>query len=232
MNSCGIKKANKVLVPLLLLMLTFCTVSSFAASGVLIFSSWDTQEKATKDAERITGILEQNATTMEATVNDRKVFRVVVAVATDEDRTTLKQTAEDKKLQSWFLSTEKISEVAETSDETDSAPTTGSAGASSTGDQKIVLSVSGSDPNEVLEFLDQATIDSTLAKLDAVRKRAQDLIPDFQPRSEEQPPIEDLPGISPIEEEPENPPLEEESQDTQTEQVEETEEQPETSSTE
>ena len=191
MNRCGIKKASRAFVPLFLLILTFSTVSSFAASGVLIFSSWDTQEKATKDAERITGILEQQATTMQATVNDRTVFRVVVAVATDEDRTALKQTAEGKNLQSWFLATETPSEAEGESDSADSASTSGAAGGSTTGDLKVVLSVSDADPDEVLNYLDQATIDSTIAKLDAVLERARSLIPDFEPRSEELPPIED-----------------------------------------
>ena len=95
-------------------MFTFCAASSFATSGVLIFSSWDTQEKATTDAERISGLLEQKATTMQATVKDRTVYRVVVAVETAEDRSALVQTAQGKDLKPWFLSTAKLTE-AETS---------------------------------------------------------------------------------------------------------------------
>lgn len=191
MNRCGLKKAIRALVPLFLLILTFSALSSFAASGVLIFSSWDTQEKATKDAERISGILEQQATTMQATVNDRTVYRVVVAVSTDEDRTALKQTAAGKNLQSWFLATETSSEAEGGSDAADAASTSGAGEGSTTGDLKVVLSVSDADPDEVLNYLDQANIDSTIAKLDAVLERARSLIPDFEPRSEELPPIED-----------------------------------------
>ena len=225
MKSCGTTKASKVLVPLFLLISTFCAVSTIA-SGVLIFSSWDTLEKATTDAERLSGVLEQKATTMEATVNDRNVFRVVVAVATDEDRSALVQTAKDKKLQPWFLSTEKLNEMASAPVAPDSTPSTGeTAEVPSTTEPQanVVLSVNNADPDVVLNYLDQATINSTIAKLDAVRKRAQELIQDFEPRSTEQPAIEDVIETQPTEEVP---------QDSSTEQVEETEEQPETSSTE
>ncbi len=223
MKSRGTTKASKVLVPLFLLLSTFCAVSTIA-SGVLIFSSWDTLEKATTDAERLSGVLEQKATTMEATVNDRNVFRVVVAVATDEDRSALVQTAKDKKLQPWFLSTEKLNEMASAPDAPDSTPSTGeTAGVPSTTEPNVVLSVNDTDPDAVLNYLDQATINSTIAKLDAVRKRAQELIQDFEPRSTEQPAIEEVIETQPTEEVP---------QDSSTEQVEETEEQPETSSTE
>ena len=223
MKSRGSTKTSKVLVPLFLLISTFCAVSTIA-SGVLIFSSWDTLEKATKDAERLSGVLEQKATTMEATVNDRNVFRVVVAVETDEDRTALVQTAKDKKLQPWFLSTEKLKEMASAPDAPDSTPSMeGTAGAPNTTEPNVVLSVNEADPDAMLQYLDQATINSTIAKLDAVRKRAQNLIPDFEPRSVEQPAIEELIETQPEEEVP---------PDSQTEQVEETEEQPETSSTE
>lgn len=226
MKSRGTTKASKVLVPLFLLISTFCAVSTIA-SGVLIFSSWDTLEKATTDAERLSGVLEQKATTMEATVNDRNVFRVVVAVATDEDRSALEQTAKDKKLQPWFLSTEKLNEMASAPVAPDSTLSTGETAEvpSATEPQaNVVLSVNNADPDAVLQYLDQATINSTIAKLDAVRKRAQELIQDFEPRSIEQPAIEEVIEIQPEEEEV--PP------DSQTEQVEETEEQPETSSTE
>ena len=213
MTGCVIKKASKALVPLFLLTLTFCAASSFATGGVLIFSSWDTQEKATTDAERISGILEQKATTMQATVKDRTVYRVVVAVETDEDRSALVQTASGKELKPWFLPTAKLTETAGASEASNSTPNTDATGGSTSGDQKVVLSVNNPDPEEVLNFLDQATIDSTLAKLDAVRKRAQELIPEFQPRAKELPPIEDLPQMP------------------QAEEDEEREEQPETSST-
>ena len=214
MTDCGIKKASKALVPLFLLSLTFCAASSFATSGVLIFSSWDTQEKATTDAERISGILEQKATTMQATVKDRNVYRVVVTVETDEDRSALVQTAEGKDLKPWFLSTAKLTEMEGATDATNSTPNTDATGGATSGDLKVVLSVNNSDPDEVLNYLDQATIDSTLAKLDAVRKRAQELIPDFQPRAKELlPPLDEVPNIP------------------QAEQDEESEEQPETSST-
>ncbi len=214
MTDCGIKKASKALVPLFLLSLTFCAASSFATSGVLIFSSWDTQEKATTDAERISGILEQKATTMQATVKDRNVYRVVVTVETDEDRSALVQTAEGKDLKPWFLSTAKLTEMEGATDATNSTPNTDATGGATSGDLKVVLSVNNSDPEEVLNYLDQATIDSTLAKLDAVRKRAQELIPDFQPRAKELlPPLDEVPNIP------------------QAEQDEESEEQPETSST-
>ena len=185
MNSSGTMKTMKALVPLFILISTFCAGSSFA-SGVLIFSSWDTEEKATTDAERISGLLEQKATTMEATVKDRNVFRVVVAVSTEEDRSALVQTAEGKNLKPWFLSTEKLSEV-EVASDAPSAPTTGPA--------EALLSVSDINPEAVLEYLDQATINSTISKLDAVRKRAQDLIPDFEPRTEEMAPKEELPEM-------------------------------------
>lgn len=213
MNHCGVKKVSKALVPLFLLVFTFCAASSFATSGVLIFSSWDTEEKATTDAERISGLLEQKATTMQATVKDRNVYRVVVAVATDEDRSALVQTAEGKNLKPWFLSTAKLAETEEASGDTKSEPNTEAAGALNSGDEKVVLSVNNPDPEEVLNYLDQATIDSTLAKLDAVRKRAQELIPDFEPRVKELPPLEAEPVMP------------------QAEQEEESEEQPETSST-
>ena len=225
MKSRGTTKTSKVLVPLFLLISTFCAVSTIA-SGVLIFSSWDTLEKATKDAERLSGVLEQKATTMEATVNDRNVFRVVVAVATDEDRSALVQTAKDKNLQPWFLSTEKLSDVASAPDAPDSTPSAGeTAGVPSTTEPNVVLSVNDTDPDAVLNYLDQATINSTIAKLDAVRKRAQELIQNFEPRSTEQPAIEEVIETQPTEEAPQDPP-------TEQEQVEETEEQPETSSTE
>ena len=213
MTGCGFKKASKALVPLFLLTITFCAASSFATSGVLIFSSWDTQEKATTDAERISGILDQKATTMQATVNERNVYRVVVAVETDEDRSTLVQTAEGKELKPWFLSTARLTETEGASDATNSTPNTDATDGSTSGDQNVVLSVSDADPEEVLNYLDQATIDSTLAKLDAVRKRAQDLIPDFEPRMKELPPVDNMPKLP------------------QAEQDEESEEQPETSST-
>ena len=214
MNFCGIRRACNSVFALCFLLVTFCATSSFA-SGVLIFSSWDTKEKATTDAERISGILEQKTTTMEATVNDRKVFRVVVAVETDEDRSALVQTAEGKNLKPWYLPTEKLAEADNASEASaDPAPTDEAAGASSTGDQKVVLGVSDADPDAVLNYLDQATIDSTLAKLDAVRKRAQDLIPEFEPRDEELPPLEEIPDMP------------------QGEQEQESEEQTETSSTE
>ncbi|MXZ55962.1 MAG: hypothetical protein F4077_05440 [Gammaproteobacteria bacterium] len=212
MTGCGIKKASKALVPLFLLTLTFYAISSFATSGVLIFSSWDTQEKATTDAERISGLLEQKATTMQATVKDRKVYRVIVAVETDEDRSALVQTAEGKDLKPWFLSTARLAETEEASDAQNSTPDTDATGGSTSGDQKVVLIVDNPDPEEVLNYLDQATIDSTLAKLDAVRKRAQELIPDFVPRMKELPPVDTVPKMP------------------QAEQDEESEEQPETSS--
>lgn len=211
MKSCGTTKASKALVPLFLLISTLCAASSFA-SGVLIFSSWDTLEKATTDAERISGVLEQKATTMEATVNDRNVFRVVVSVATEEDRSTLVQTAQGKNLKPWFLSTENLAEVAAAPDATDSPPNTGgTAGVSSAVAPNIVLSVGDADPDTILQYLDQATINSTIAKLDAVRERAQELIPDFEPRDEEQPQEEDAPDLP------------------QAEKIEETEQQAETS---
>ncbi|MYD46241.1 MAG: hypothetical protein F4W92_07820 [Gammaproteobacteria bacterium] len=213
MNSSGVQGASKALVPLFLLMFMLCAVSSFATGGVLIFSSWDTQEKATTDAERISGLLEQKATTMQATVKDRTVYRVVVAVDTDEDRSALVQTAEGKSLKPWFLTTAKLAETEQTTDAANSSPNTEAEGALTSGDQKVVLSVNNADPEQVLNFLDQATIDSTLAKLDAVRKRAQELIPDFEPRMKDLPPLEDLPEMP------------------QAEQDEESEEQPETSST-
>ena len=214
MNSCGVKRVSKALVPLFLVVFTVCAASSFATSGVLIFSSWDTQEKATTDAERISGLLEQKATTMQATVKDRTVYRVVVAVETAEDRSTLVQTAEGKSLKPWFLSTAKLTEAEQASDATNSTQNTETAGALTSGDQKVVLSVNNADPVEVLNYLDRATIDSTLAKLDAVRERAQELIPDFEPRMTELPSLEDVPEMP------------------QAEQEEESEEQPETSSTE
>lgn len=213
MNNCGVKKVSKAIVPLFLLVITFCAVSSFATSGVLIFSSWDTQEKATTDAERISGLLEQKATTMQATVKDKNVYRVVVTVETDEDRSALVQTAEGKDLKPWFLSIARLEETEQSSDTTNSTPNNEAAGALTSGDQKVVLSVNNPDPEEVLNYLDQATIDSTLAKLDAVRKRAQELIPEFEPRVKELPPLEDVPEMP------------------QAEQEEESEEQPETSST-
>ena len=195
MNSSGTMKTMKALVPLFILISTFCAGSSFA-NGVLIFSSWDTEEKATTDAERISGLLEQNATTMEATVNDRNVFRVVVAVSTQEDRSALAQTAEDKNLKPWFLSTEKLSETEVVASDAPSAPTTDPAEALSMDDQTVVSNVSDVNLDAaVLEYLDQATINSTISKLDAVRKRAQDLIPDFEPRTEEMAPKEELPEM-------------------------------------
>lgn len=213
MIDCGMKKASKALVPLFFLTLTFCAASSFATSGVLIFSSWDTQEKATTDAERISGLLDQKATTMQATVKDRNVYRVVVAVETDEDRSALVQTAEGKELKPWFLSTARLTETEGAADVTNSTPNTDATEGSTSGDLEVVLSVSDADPDEVLNYLDQATIDSTLAKLDAVRKRAQELIPDFQPRMKELPPLDIVPDMP------------------RAEQDEESEEQPETSST-
>ncbi|MCY3542304.1 MAG: hypothetical protein OXH31_10450 [Gammaproteobacteria bacterium] len=213
MNSGVVKTASKALVLIVVFLFTLCAASSFAADGVLIFSSWDTQEKATTDAERMSGLLERKATTMQATVNDRTVFRVVVAVETDEDRSALVETAKGKNLKPWFLSTTKLAETEEASDVTNSDPNTEAASAQTSGDQKVVLSVNNPDPVEVLNYLDQATIDSTLAKLDAVRKRAQELIPDFEPRMKELPPLEAEPVMP------------------QAEQDEEREEQPETSST-
>ena len=213
MTGCGFKKASKALVPLFILTLTFCAASSFATSGVLIFSSWDTQEKATTDAERISGLLDQKATTMQATVKDRSVYRVVVAVEKDEERSALVQTAEGKELKPWFLSTARLTETEGAADATNSTPNTDAIEGSTSGDLEVVLSVSDADPEEVLNYLDQATIDSTLAKLDAVRKRAQELIPDFQPRMKELPPLDIVPDMP------------------QAEQDEESEEQPETSST-
>ncbi len=213
MTDCGIKKASKALVPLFLLTLTFCAASSFASSGVLIFSSWDTQEKATTDAERISGLLEQKATTMQATVKDRNVYRVVVAVETDEDRSALVQTAEGKDLKPWFLSTARLTETEGASDATNSTPNADATAGSTSGDLKVVLSVNNADPEEVLNYLDQATIDSTLAKFDAVRERAQELIPDFEPRAKELPPRSSEPVMP------------------QAEQDKESDEQPETSST-
>ena len=200
MNNRGNMKATRTVVPLLLSFTIFYASSSLA-SGVLIFSSWDTSEKAEKDADRISGIVEQKATTMEATVNDRKVFRVVVAVATEEDRSSVMQTATDKNLKPWYLKTEQIAESSDASDATSSTPEAGTADASSdTGDSSssntpIVLSVNDADPVAVLQYLDQATINSTIEKLDAVRERAQDLIPEFEHRAVELPPSEDLPKI-------------------------------------
>lgn len=203
MNSRGMSKRFKTFSPLLFLILTLCSTSSFA-SGVLIFSSWDTSEKATKDAQRISEILNQQATTMEATVNERNVFRVVVAVSSEEDRTALTKTAADNNLKPWYLSTEKLAQAAQSSDVTESNEVSaGAAGATESSNlnlDDVVLSVGGTDPNAVLQYLDQATINSTILKLDAVRNRAQELIPDFEPRDEEQPPIEQIPEMPQVEE--------------------------------
>ena len=175
MNSILVTNGKVGYLRLVLTALLFMGCSVVHGQGVVIFSSWANETTATTEAARTSEELGVTATVESAQISNdeetRTTYRVVVEVGSGDEADQLVSSATEKGWSPWYL---------ETSIENQQPAPPPIEGNGEGGETETQLSPA----DGIIESVDDPSVESTLAELEAVRQRAQSLISDFVEREQ------------------------------------------------